>query len=434
MTLVLDYTTGCSLHMNNIGITRSYAVGRVLSDREVPNSLQLPVARVSNSCLTLESVGKSHSEITSSIQERYDGLYAVKKDSISLSEDIKGITKRDVISLLESVRDIPSLKEQSRSLSRRSDLFDKLILTKGPGGQEGTNWVLRLHLFPVQHKGEHVLSNLGQKVEDGDANIHFHRWDLSSRFLQGGFVNRQYAVASSGQEKDKLSEFGLVATRDNTSHNTRAAEYKGYKYVTQTASELYRKGDLIHYPIETAHSVDVSGAPFLGITMTLAHTGEDLKDTSSFFKKRLTDTVAQIEYSDEEHTIAINKAITLLKLIELTDELSKLGPGFERYSHPNSLESEVIPTIAMKILQEEQGGAFSEGRMDDVAKKTSEVIDSWIQSGSIDKNSLASLIKSSQNNLFNKDFVVSIDELTDVSREEIDRRNYTKPRDVLSEL
>ena len=109
MTLVLDYTTGCSLHMNNIGITRSYSVGRVLSDREVPNSLQLPVARVSNSCLTLESVGKSHSEITSSIQERYDGLYAVKKDSISLSEDIKGITKRDVISLLESVRDIPSI-------------------------------------------------------------------------------------------------------------------------------------------------------------------------------------------------------------------------------------------------------------------------------------------------------------------------------------
>ena len=417
--------------MPNIGITGS-SVGRLPSDREVQKDQQLPVKSVSNKALKLESSGKSHSEVTSLIQERYNSSYVVNKNSITLSEDIKGLTKSDVISLLESVRDTPSLKEQSRSLSRRSILFDKLILTKGQGEQKGTNWVLRLHTYPVQHQGDNVLNNLGQKVADSEANTHFHRWDLSSRFLQGGFINGKYAIDSSGSEKDKLSEFELIATKNNKSSSSREAVNKGDKYVTQTASELYMKGDLVHYPIETAHSVDVSGAPFLGVTMTMAHTGEDLKETSSFFQKKLTDTVPQIKYSDEEHTAAINEAITRLRLIELTDELSKLGPGFERYSHPNSLESEVIPTIAMKMLQEEQGGSFSEGSMDDVAQKTSDVIDNWMQSYSIDRNSLASLIKKSQDNLLSQDFVVSTDKLPDASREPIDKRDYIKPRDVLS--
>lgn len=128
---------------------------------------------------------------------------------------------------------------------------------------------------------------------------------------------------------------------------------------------MYQQGDLVHYPIEIPHKVDTNLSPYTGITMTLAHTSERHHENSIFMRNPKTEKPImswrlKLKSTEEEHRDAINMAITNLKLLKLCDQLAE--EGFERFNRhvdpitkeslPNNvLETELLPTIAMLMLQ-----------------------------------------------------------------------------------
>src|SRR6478609_295524 len=112
---------------------------------------------------------------------------------------LQTMTNERLIALLRAVAENPEFFETSRSLSRRSDLFDKIIITKGKGRRD---WVLRLHTYnlgsspktvqekkamgtPQMVRSDIRASNLGGTLKDDEENTHLHRWRLSSRFVAG---------------------------------------------------------------------------------------------------------------------------------------------------------------------------------------------------------------------------------------------------------
>lgn len=106
---------------------------------------------------------KNYKEIHAQITQRYQLYYLNDPSSQALAEDIKDLTIDDVIYLLEEIKENPELIKLSISLSRRSDLFDKLILMKGSTPHE---WVLRLHIYNMVVQSDepgYVISNLNRK-------------------------------------------------------------------------------------------------------------------------------------------------------------------------------------------------------------------------------------------------------------------------------
>lgn len=392
-------------------------------------------ARIDGSRAPTPAESKAFFEhIKEKIAAQYESGYKAEGTSVALSKDIESLGPSDVIKLLEAIRDNPDLKEASLALCRKSALFDKLVLMKGEGDNP---WVLRLHTYQVQDQTQGARDNLGEPIKDSEANTHLHRWQLTSRFVTGGFTNGQYKISDTEGTNEEsngevLTQYDIVATKDSDG-KARKPEATGEKLVERTANELYRGGDLVHYPVETAHSVNTGGAPLLGVTMTLAHTGEGLHDKSTFFQKELTGVVAQLSYGEAEHTAAVNEAIARLKLVELTAELAAMGPEFERFGHPNSLETEVMPTIAMRILEDNLNEtSVPSEKMDEVSSKLIEAIDRKI--AEIHPDALNSLIIQSQEGLIRQDFVKTVDELENAdAKESIIDRQTMMPRDVIKE-
>ncbi|MCF6775336.1 hypothetical protein L3V83_01990 [Thiotrichales bacterium 19X7-9] len=318
---------------------------------------------------------EKYDQIQQSIQVNYQSIYKQYRTSDVLVKNIEGLDFNDVICLLEEVRDTPELKSQSLALSRRSDLFDKLVIMQG----EGVNgpWALRLHTYNVMKASEkegYMISNLGHEIRDDENHIHEHSWQLASKFLKGGFRNHNYIAEEKGTGQ-LYNRYNLVPTAGDGATKKkpmRLAQKEGIRIIHEVSDEVYQQGDLVHYPIEVPHKVDVSIAPFVGISMTLAHTSERINTNSIFYEKASEETVLEktavsaYQYSDDEHTEALNEAITRLKLIKLCDQLASAGfRRFNRFIDPltkekapnNVLETELLPTIAMIAIQ---GDLFQE--------------------------------------------------------------------------
>ena len=153
------------------------------------------------------------------------------------------ITNDHLIALLRFMLEDSKARAESRSLSKRSSLFDKLILMKGENPKP---WVLRLHTYqiPRQVSGQR-LSNLGEAMRDDEANTHFHRWQLGSRFLTGGFNNVTWDVSSQrGREEDRQVRFGIPATSRAGNTGARKAQELGEAWVTERSHLVDLQGRL----------------------------------------------------------------------------------------------------------------------------------------------------------------------------------------------
>ncbi|MCE0724150.1 hypothetical protein [Legionella resiliens] len=312
---------------------------------------------------------KSYKEIHARITKKYKSHYLNNPTSKSLAKNIKNLTLDDIINLLKEIRDTPKLTQMSISLSRRSNLFDKLVLMIG---DEPHEWALRLHTYNMVKQSDepgYVVSNLKRKIRDDENHIHEHSWQLASRILIGGFKNHQYAKTDVAP---LFNRYTLVPTiKDGVSEDTsyRRAILEGQTGIIEITEDLYQQGDLVHYPIEIPHKIDTLASSYLGMTITLAHTSERHNENSIFYEKMQSDPINEgnkelaIEahkYTEKTFFKAINIAITHLELIKLCDLLAKKGfkrfnrfvdPITQQFSPNNVLETELLPTIAMLMLQ-----------------------------------------------------------------------------------
>lgn len=354
-----------------------------------------------------------YSAIKNTISEINNEYYLNKKDSLTLTKNIVSLTIDDVIEILTTLQNNENLREMSRQRSVKNNVLAKLVLMTS-GTQNP--WVLRLHTYPVMNE------DTGEVIRDDEEHVHYHRWDLTSKFLTGGFINKKYEVAEEnkfGKDGFHVYEYEIPST-EKTSGQWRTTTALGEKYLHVKDNALYKHGDHVHYPIEIPHSVDsTSISAYTGITITLAHTGESIKNTSTFFERKPIEMAPNVRYTKEEHECIIQNTITRLQLIKLCSELAT--NGFERFGHPNSLETELLPTIAMIQLE---GDNFKETNLQTI-------IENAIKN--MDKPSLQYLIECSQKILFKKGFVSSIQELKrEDSKKIIQNREQSKPEDVIS--
>jgi hypothetical protein len=376
------------------------------------------------------------------------------------------LTIDDIIFLLEEVKNKPELTQMSLYLSRRSDLFDKLVLMVG----ESQGWVVRLHTYNMVRQCEEpgfVISNLDRKIRDDENHIHEHSWQLASRFLNGGLKNHQYRKTDQGQ---LFNRYNLVPTNGDgvsSEKTNRQAKLEGQVGILETSEDLYQQGDLVHYPLHIPHKVDTQASSFLGMTITLAHTSERLHKNSLFYEKisrpQVSEDVQELAveaytYTRNSHYQALNTAITSLKLIKLCDQLA--GAGFRRFNRfwdplslqrgpSNVLETELLPTIAMLLLQ--KGSDFIEHPMTDELRgrrreelqtlmkqsaDTSGILRELIECSinSMDRHSLMKLIKISQRNLMANLYTQFRCHLAPEAREILEKREKTIPVHVLSSL
>lgn len=406
-----------------------------------------------------------YNEIKTQISEQYAAHYLKKFTSEGLAEDIKSLTVEDIIEILEDVKKTPEFLKTSHTLSRKSDLFDKIILMKGEAPHD---WVLRLHIYNMVRQSDepgYVISNLDRKIRDDENHIHEHSWQLTSRVLLGGIKNHQYIKTEEEEGRALFNCYNLVPTaKDGVSntHLSRKAIFEKQVEIFELTKDLYQQGDLVHYPIEIPHKVDTQASAYLGMTITLAHTSERHHENSLFYEKaqqnsaqeqKELDVEAQ-KYTEREHYSAINLAITTLKLMKLCDTLAKYGfDRFNRFLDPlskqatpnNVLETELLPTIAMILIEREN---FVESPMTDTLKDQSqenilkikkelsensprliEIIDTAIKE--MDLPSLKTLIQTTQQNLLNKMYTPYIQSLPPDAQEVLERRRDYTPQHVL---
>jgi hypothetical protein len=333
-------------------------------------------------------------------------------------------------------------------------------------GDKPHEWALRLHTYNMVGQSDepgYVISNLNQKIRDDENHIHEHSWQLASRFLIGGFKNHQFAKTERGPF---FNRYNLVPTmKDDVSENTsfRTAILEGQTGIVEISQDLYQQGDLVHYPIEIPHKIDTRASSYLGMTITLAHTSERHHENSIFYEEMqnapLTEGVKELaiaayKYTKETYYEAINIAITNLELMKLCDQLAKKGfVRFNRFVDPitkecspnNVLETELLPTIGMIILQDEEFiehpltaelQGISQEKIQQLRAKYSN------RSSELKKNiedaikdmhkpSLMKLISTSQQNLFAKLYTASRNNLApDVLRVVKERDQHT-PEHVL---
>lgn len=404
-----------------------------------------------------------YKEIEDHICKKYENHYLKTRLSSALSEDIKDLTLNDVIALLEEIKTNSVFFETTLALSRKSDLFDKLVLMKGRGTQE---WVLRLHTYNMVKQSDepgYVISNLNRKIRDDENHIHEHSWQLTSRVLLGGLKNHQYTKTEGAP---LFNRYNLVPTaKDGVSGErfSRQATFESQDGILEIATDLYQQGDLVHYPIEIPHKVDTEASAYLGMTITLAHTSERHHENSIFYEdaahsldhENKTLDVEAKKYTEIELLEAIELAITTLKLCHLSDTLAQAGFNrFNRFSDPlsgkhspnNVLETELLPTIAMLKLQKEN---FIEHPMTEELKSRSaddileikrknsddsvllsHIIKNAVQE--MDETSLEKLINHTQHNLFSGMYTAYLDRLKPESQEILAKREKTVPTHVLN--
>jgi hypothetical protein len=89
------------------------------------------------------------------------------------------------------------------------------------------------------------------------------------------------------------------------------------KVIKQT---IYAKGDVRHFPVKIAHSVQ-TWPKFFGTTQTLAHTGKDVTESSySFTKEKGLTEIPESRFKNTDLLIkGIDSQIIRLKLLQLAD-------------------------------------------------------------------------------------------------------------------
>ncbi len=296
----------------------------------------------------ISQIGHTHTHNTykENIESTHQ-RYRTNPNSKILLNCLSNTSNASIRSLLLAIKHNPKLRQKSMRLSKRSALFNKLVLIKGNGDN---SWALRLHIYPVTDQRIGLRDNLGNLTHDPESSTHYHRWDLASHFICGGFINHDYEISTYGDSQaQQYTEYAVAATSSGQ-NSTRQVRAQGIKYIRETNRALYLAGSMHHYPIRTPHSVSGSISPFTGTTMTLAITSEAHTTDSRFFKKNgdLT-TIEQMSYDDAAFDQAINEAVARLHLVDIADELALMG--YKRFAHLNAVDTELLPTIAMLHLQ-----------------------------------------------------------------------------------
>ncbi|KMM80046.1 hypothetical protein [Pseudomonas deceptionensis] len=132
-----------------------------------------------------------------------------------MTGNIDFISKKDLIGILQHLKENKSAQQESQKSSAQSRILDKIYLMSGNKEAGGTHWNLRLHNYSVRGNG------LG-----GEESPHYHRWTLGSAILAGGYNNINYSEQSTSQphdSKNRYNKYLLGATGAQESQSGQGA-------------------------------------------------------------------------------------------------------------------------------------------------------------------------------------------------------------------
>ncbi|WP_448106930.1 hypothetical protein [Pseudomonas azerbaijanoccidentalis] len=336
-----------------------------------------------------------------------------------VTADIEPISKQDLISILEHIKTDNNLLESCKKNSAKAPFFNKFYLMSNPD----QGWNLRLHSFNVRGSG------LGE--EDSP---HYHRWTLASKVLAGGYININYQEGTktdSTSQRDTFSKYELSSSKAQTSTEARKAKYISEAEMKPTEKTLYAQGDLNHFPIAKPHSVETHAA-VMGTTLTLAHTSKAASESSISFKKSNNiEALPEIKIeSNESFKIMLQDQITHLQVLVLSDNLNtSLAAKFEQgvpltagegkhladYKEPNYVETSLLPALAIYQME-----SLNEIEHNEFSADTAKLIDAELSE--IDHHALDTLISRNQNDLFDRQLTIEIDD-TELARQLSERAN-----------
>lgn len=308
-----------------------------------------------------------YERVKQEVSHRYQSFDKTKEVGVFGKAGVTGnmdfITKKDLIGILQHLKADKVVQKESQKNSAQSRILDKIYLMSGSDKKDGGgSWNLRLHNYSVRGNG------LG-----GEDSPHFHRWTLGSAILAGGYRNINYAEQSVSQPhdaKDVYNKYALGSTHSQSGQAARGAEFVSQVVMTPTKSEIYAKGDLKHFPVALAHSVDTAPA-FMGTTLTLAHTGASVTDTSYAYEKDEVGELPSVRYeSAQAFEDAIDLRIVQLQVLELQENLGAfldakqhrgeaLSNGETKHLEDakefNYLETSLLPALAIYNLERING-------------------------------------------------------------------------------
>lgn len=340
------------------------------------------------------------------ISHRYQSFDQSKElgfgDKPGVTGNINFISKKDLIGILQHLKEDKCVQQESQKNSAQSRILDKIYLMSGNKEAGGSNWNLRLHNYSVRGNG------LG-----GEESPHYHRWTLGSAILAGGYNNINYEEHSTSQphdSKNRYNKYLLGATGAQEGQAARGAQFISQAVMTPTRAEIYAKGDLRHFPVQRPHSVDTAPA-FMGTTLTLAHTGASITDTSFAYEKDELAELPSVRYETPEAFVkAIDLRIVQLQVLDLQDNLSDFLNAKQHRNEPltysetqhlrdakefNYLETSLLPALAIYNMEKINGIEHREFSPD-----TAKFIDS--QLSQINHRVLNTMIEGNQTDLMDK--------------------------------
>mgnify|MGYP003603140252 CR=1 FL=1 len=340
------------------------------------------------------------------ISKRYQSFDQNKELGFNGKPGVTGnidfISKKDLIGILQHLKENKSAQQESQKNSAQSRILDKIYLMSGNKEAGGTHWNLRLHNYSVRGNG------LG-----GEESPHYHRWTLGSAILAGGYNNINYSEHSTSQphdSKNRYNKYLLGATGAQVSQSGRDTQLISQAVMTPTKTEIYAKGDLKHFPTQLAHSVDTA-PDFMGTTLTLAHTGASVSDTSYAYEKDELAQLPSVRYDTPEAFVkAIDLRIVQLQVLDLQDNLSDLLNAKHHRNEPlthgetqhlrdskefNHVETSLLPALAIYNMEKTNGIEHREFSPD-----TAQFLDS--QLSQINHRVLNTMIEGNQTDLMDK--------------------------------
>jgi hypothetical protein len=352
---------------------------------------------------------QAYDRIYNQISARYahfdQGKETGFQGGLGLTSDISDITKKDIVGAMMHIRDDDKLLEQCFRDSTASPLFDKIYLMKNPEQA----WNLRIHHYNARGSG------LG-----GEDSPHYHRWTLATASLTGGYVNVNYAeseVKEDSNQEHIYNKYLLGSTASQTSTKNREVVFLGKKIMEPVHSEIYSEGRMNHFPIEEPHSVKTF-PNYFGSTLTFAHTGAPVNDTSYAFEKSDLEAIPQLRYTDvNEFRANLDKEITFLQVLDLKDDFKnflakKNESGVELTNHEmghqhdscesNYVETSLLSTLAIYDMEKINGVEHRE-----FAPDTVKFLDGKL--AHINMDALRDIIAFNQEDLLSRRFTVSVD-------------------------
>ncbi len=340
----------------------------------------------------------TYKQVYETINERYKDFSQKDERGFAGMEGLTGsisdIKVSDLIGILRHIASSAPLAEQASKKSGLSQLFEKIYLMEN--NERG--WNLRLHRFSPD-----------AALDDEEAP-HQHRWTLASRLLLGGYDNKNYQeIPASGVRPGDADDQLLHKYRLGPSPagaNVRVFTPEGTYGVRKTKDTLFQAGDVRHFPIELPHSVCGLSA-HTGTTLTLAHTGKPVSDSSFAYRTEPDLTSAPIENPAnlQEFVASVRQMVALLQITSLSDALhnhlqekpaSSLSPMEKRHLQdhqaPNYLETSLMPALAIFGLGQKDhvaGQEFSEDTVKFLKDKLRRISES----------SLGNLIERNQKNI-----------------------------------